>query len=40
MKHRGNINVSFLDPIMPGKTKENFLKELEEKIYSEMKKNN
>ena len=38
MKYPGNINVSFLKPIMPGKNKEEFVKEIENKIYSEIKK--
>ena len=40
MKYPGNINVSFLEPIMPGKNKEVFIKEIENKIYSEIKKFN
>jgi len=36
MKYPGNIHVSFLEPIMPGKEKSVFLKELEDKIYSEI----
>ncbi len=40
MKYPGNINVSFLEPIMPGKNKEEFVKEIENKIYSEIKKFN
>ena len=40
MKYPGNINVSFLEPIMPGKNKEVFVKEIENKIYSEIKKFN
>jgi 1-acyl-sn-glycerol-3-phosphate acyltransferase len=35
MKYPGNIHVSFLEPIEPGLEKMNFLKILEEKIYSE-----
>ena len=38
MKYPGNINVSFLEPIMPGKNKEEFVKEIENKIYTEIKK--
>jgi len=38
MKYSGNIHVAFLDPIMPGKEKSRFLKEIENKIYSETKK--
>ncbi len=40
IKHPGNINVSFLEPIMPGKNKDEFIKEIENKIYSEIKKFN
>ena len=36
VKHKGDINISFLEPIMPGKEKNDFLKELENKIYSEI----
>ena len=36
MKYPGNIHVSFLDPIMPGKEKGEFLKELENTIYLEI----
>ena len=38
MKYSGNIHISFLKPIMPGKDKNDFIKEIEEKIYSEIKK--
>ena len=38
MKYNGDIHVSFLSPIMPGKNKADFIKELEEKIYSEIEK--
>ena len=38
MKYAGDIHVSFLEPIMPGKDKNSFLNELEEKIYSEIEK--
>ena len=38
MKYSGNIHISFLEPIMPGKDKNDFIKEIEEKIYSEIKK--
>ena len=38
MKYSGNIHISFLRPIMPGKDKNDFIKEIEEKIYSEIKK--
>ena len=40
MKYRGNINISFLEPIMPGKEKAEFIKEIENKIYSEIEKFN
>jgi 1-acyl-sn-glycerol-3-phosphate acyltransferase len=36
IKFSGDIHISFLNPIMPGKNKEDFIKELEEKIYSEI----
>ena len=39
-KYPGNINISFLEPIMPGKDKEEFIKEIENKIYSETDKFN
>jgi len=38
MKFSGNIHISFLDPIMPGKENDEFTKELENKIYTEIKK--
>ena len=38
MKYSGNIHISFLKPIMPGKDKNSFVKEIENKIYSEIKK--
>ena len=38
MKYSGDIHVSFLEPINPGKNKEDFIDELEEKIYLEIKK--
>ena len=37
IKYPGNINVSFLEPVMPGKNKDEFIKEIENKIYSEIK---
>ena len=40
MKYNGDIHISFLDPIMPGKEKYNFIKEIEEKIYTEIEKLN
>ena len=36
MKYNGNIHISFLEPIMPGKDKADFIKEIEYKIYSEI----
>ena len=38
MKYSGDIHISFLEPIMPGKEKNDFVKEIEKKIYSEIKK--
>ena len=38
MKRSGDIHISFLDPIMPGKDKNDFVKEIQDKIYSEIKK--
>ena len=38
IKHQGDIHISFLEPIIPGKDKIEFIKELENKIYSEIKK--
>jgi len=38
IKYPGDIHVSFLEPIEPGLEKAIFLKVLEEKIYSEIKK--
>ena len=38
MKHSGDIHISFLEPIMPGKEKDEFIKEIENKIYDEIKK--
>ena len=38
IKHRGDIHISFLEPIIPGKNKDEFVKEIENKIYSEIKK--
>ena len=40
MKYKGNIHISFLNPIMPGKDKSEFLKEIEDKIYLEIEKLN
>ena len=38
MKYTGDIHISFLEPIMPGKKNDEFLKEIENKIYTEIKK--
>ena len=38
IKYSGNINIVFLEPIMPGKNKDEFVNEIENKIYSEIKK--
>ena len=38
MKYTGDIHISFLEPIMPGKENNEFLKEIEIKIYTEIKK--
>jgi len=40
VKFAGNIHVSFLDPIMPGEEKNEFIKKIEETIYSENEKLN
>ena len=40
MKYKGDIHISFLNPIMPGKNKSVFLKEIEDKIYFEIEKLN
>ena len=40
MKYKGDIHISFLEPILPGKERDEFVKEIEEKIYSEMDKFN
>ena len=37
-KNPGDIHISFLEPIIPGKNKDEFVKEIENKIYSEIKK--
>ncbi|MBL6857468.1 MAG: 1-acyl-sn-glycerol-3-phosphate acyltransferase [Pelagibacteraceae bacterium] len=37
-KHPGDIHITFLEPIKPGIEKNTFIKILEEKIYSEIKK--
>ncbi len=36
IKYPGDIHISFLEPIPPGMDKNNFVKKLEEKIYSEI----
>ena len=33
MKYAGDIHITFLDPILPGMEKEEFIKEIENKIY-------
>ena len=38
LKYSGDIHISFLEPIMPGKNKDDFVKEIENKIYSEIEK--
>ena len=38
MKFSGDIHISFLEPIMPGKDSDEFLREIESKIYKEIKK--
>ena len=38
LKYPGNIHISFLEPIMSGKNNEEFVKDIENKIYSEIKK--
>ncbi len=38
MKFSGDIHISFLEPIMPGKDSNEFTKEIENKIYNEIKK--
>ena len=37
MKYKGDIHISFLEPILPGKENDVFLKEIENKIYTEIK---
>tara|TARA_B100000029_G_scaffold478931_1_gene525502 strand:- start:2938 stop:3645 length:708 start_codon:yes stop_codon:yes gene_type:complete len=37
IKYPGKITISLLDPIKPGLTKDEFIKDLENKIYSEIK---
>ena len=38
IKYKGDISISFLEPIMPGKNKDEFVKELESSIYAEIRK--
>ena len=38
MKFSGDIHISFLEPIMPGKKDDEFIREIENKIYTEIKK--
>ena len=38
LKYPGDIHISFLEPIMSGKNNEEFVKDIENKIYSEIKK--
>ena len=38
LKYSGDIHISFLEPIMSGKNNEEFVKDLENKIYTEIKK--
>jgi 1-acyl-sn-glycerol-3-phosphate acyltransferase len=38
LKYPGNIHISFLEPIMSGKNSEEFVKDIENKIYKEIKK--
>ncbi len=38
MKYKNDIHISFLEPIEPGKKREEFIRELETKIYSSIKK--
>jgi len=38
MKYPGDIHISFLEPIMPGKDSEQFTKDIENKIYTEITK--
>ena len=38
MKFSGDIHISFLEPIMPGKDNDEFTTEIERKIYTEIKK--
>ena len=38
MKYPGNIHISFLEPILSGKDNEEFVKDIENKIYTEIRK--
>ena len=38
MKYPGNIHISFLEPILSGKDNEEFVKDIENKIYAEIRK--
>ena len=38
MKYPGDIHISFLEPIMPGKDNEEFTKDIENQIYTEIRK--
>ena len=38
LKYPGDIHISFLEPIISGKNNEEFVKDIENKIYSEIKK--
>jgi len=38
MKYPGDIHISFLEPIMSGKDNEEFTKDIENKIYNEIRK--
>ena len=38
MKSPGNIHISFLEPILSGKDNEEFVKDIEDKIYTEIRK--
>jgi 1-acyl-sn-glycerol-3-phosphate acyltransferase len=38
LKYPGDIHISFLEPIMSGKNNEEFIKDIENKIYTEIKK--
>jgi 1-acyl-sn-glycerol-3-phosphate acyltransferase len=40
LKYPGDIHISFLEPIMSGKNNEEFVKDIENKIYTEIKKFN